>query len=64
MRFCQHWVMSGGMDLALLREFVGSMVAVLPDHYSHRELAGACEQLGLPEPPGEDEALSVSADGG
>ena len=46
--------MSGGMDLALLRQLVGGVVATLPDHYTHRGLGEACERLGLPEPPDED----------
>ena len=46
--------MSGGMDLALLRQLVGGVIATLPDHYTHRKLGEACERLGLPEPPGED----------
>ncbi len=46
--------MSGGMDLALLRQLVGGIVATLPDHCTHRELGEACERLGLPGPPGEN----------
>ena len=55
MAFCQHWLMSGDTNLALLRQLAGRVVAALPDQYTHRELAGACERLGMPEPPGEDE---------
>lgn len=51
---CHYWVMSDGMDLVLLRRLVGGVVAMLPDHYTHRELAEACTRLGLPEPPGQD----------
>ena len=33
---------------------MGSVVATLHERYPHREIAAACERLGLPEPPGED----------
>lgn len=46
--------MSGNVDLALLRQLVGVVVATLPDHYTHRGLGEACERPGLPGPPGED----------
>jgi hypothetical protein len=46
------------MDLALLRRLVEGVVATLPDHYTHRELAGACERLGLPEPPRQVDGYS------
>ena len=36
--------MSSGMDLALLRQLVGGVVATLPDHYTHRGLGEACER--------------------
>lgn len=42
------------MDLVTLRQLVGSVVAGLMG-YTHRDLAEACERLGLPEPPGQDE---------
>ncbi len=42
------------MDLALLRELVGGVVAGLTA-YTHKELGGACVALGLPEPPGASE---------
>jgi AbiJ N-terminal domain 3 len=46
--------MSAGMDLVLLRQLVGDAVASLA-MYTHKELAGKCAALGLPEPPGESE---------
>ncbi len=42
------------MDLVLLRQLVGDAVASLA-MYTHKELAGRCAALGLPEPPGESE---------
>jgi hypothetical protein len=42
------------MDLALLRQLVGGVVAGLTA-YTHKELDAACVALGLPEPPGESE---------
>jgi very-short-patch-repair endonuclease len=42
------------MDLALLRQLVGGVVAGLTA-YTHKELGGACVALGLPEPPSESE---------
>ena len=46
--------MSADMDLALLRQLVGGVVASLAT-YTHKELGGKCVALGLPEPPGESE---------
>jgi very-short-patch-repair endonuclease len=46
--------MASGVDLVTLRQLVGDAVAGLMG-YTHRELAEACERLGLPEPPGQDE---------
>ncbi len=42
------------MDLALLRQLVGCVVASLA-MYTHKELGARCVALGLPEPPGESE---------
>jgi hypothetical protein len=52
---CQYWVMSDVMDLVLLRQLVGGVIATLGDHYTHEKLGEACRRPGLPEPPGEDE---------
>lgn len=43
------------MDLVLLRQLVGGVIATLRDYYTHEKLGEACERLGLPEPPGQDE---------
>ena len=40
------------MDLVKLRGLVGSEIQGLTI-YTHRELAEACEDLGLPKPPDE-----------
>jgi very-short-patch-repair endonuclease len=45
--------MAGGMDVVVLRQLVGDVVARLAVHNTHPELGGACERLGLPRPPGE-----------
>src|SRR6266851_2305642 len=47
-------MMPDGIDLVLLRQLVGKAVAGLTA-CTHKELGGACERVGLPEPPGEDE---------
>jgi AbiJ N-terminal domain 3 len=43
------------MDLVLLRQLVGGVIATLKDYYTHEKLGEACERLGLPGPPGQDE---------
>ena len=47
--------MAAGMDLALLRQLVGSVVVPELTGYTHRQLGEACVSLGLPEPPPESE---------
>jgi hypothetical protein len=47
--------MSGAIDLVLLGQLVGGVIATLGDYYTHEKLGEACERLGLPEPPGRDE---------
>lgn len=44
--------MAGSRDLAALRQAIGYAVAGLTA-YTHRELAEACDRLGLPQPPTE-----------
>jgi hypothetical protein len=44
--------MPGAMDLVLLRQLVGGVIATLKDYYTHEKLGEACERLGLPGPPG------------
>lgn len=39
-----------------LRQLVGRVVSTLGDAYGHRDIAEVCERLGLPTPPGKDEA--------
>src|SRR5271165_6693438 len=48
-------VMATGMDLALLRQLVGSVVVPELKSYAHPQLGDACVRLGLPEPPPESE---------
>src|SRR6266566_1081087 len=45
--------MADGMDLATLRQLVGSVVVPVLTGYTHQQLGDACVSLGLPEPPGE-----------
>jgi hypothetical protein len=42
--------MSDVMDLVLLRQRVGGVIATLRDHYTHEKLGGTCKRLRLPEP--------------
>lgn len=53
--------MSGAMDLVQLRQLVGGVIATLKGYYTHEKLGEACERLGLPEPPGQDEGRNASA---
>jgi hypothetical protein len=45
------------MNLVLVRQLVGGVIATMGDHYTYEKLGEACGRRGLPEPPGKDEAL-------
>ncbi len=48
------------MDLVLLRQLVGGVIATLKDYYTHEKLGEACERLGLPGPPDRTRARNAS----
>jgi hypothetical protein len=51
---CDNRLMSGGMDLVILRELVAEVLGDFAGSLRHRAIATECERLGLPEPPPED----------
>src|SRR3984957_8924686 len=52
---CDNRLMSGGMDLGVLRELVEGVLNDFAGLWGHKDIGTECECLGLPEPPPEGE---------